>query len=288
MAYFRFGDAVRTGGVRMSPALLDGFLDYDNTRAEASTLRFYDDGRNYTQFSGRNFGYLYDGGELAGFSGGTMTTILTRVNGQVTLNITRLSLSLVTLDSTTLATGFAYLLSGNDDILGTDKGDTLVGGAGRDLIFGAKGADNLSGGTGNDLLDGGTYSDVLLGGTGDDTLRGGLGQDVLTGNAGQDAFVFNTSLLDGANRDRITDFVAVDDRIKLDRDIFTQIGPTGTLDADKFQRGVAANSTVDRIIYDKAEGVLMYDRDGKGGVDAVVFATVAPGTVLTHWDIVVF
>jgi serralysin len=79
----------------------------------------------------------------------------------------------------------------------------------------------------------------------------------------------------------------VDDVIKLDHAVFTAFKTLGTMVESRFHIGVAAQDAGDRIIYDKAEGVLSYDRDGIGGVDAVVFAHVDPGTLLGFRDIVI-
>ena len=55
---------------------------------------------------------------------------------------------------------------------GTDKDDTLVGGAGRDWLAGGDGDDTLVGGAGNDFLVGGDGADtfVFAPGHGDDTI----------------------------------------------------------------------------------------------------------------------
>ena len=58
---------------------------------------------------------------------------------------------------------------------GATKGagdDVLLGGEGQDWLFGGVGADNLDGGSGNDVLEGGGDADILAGGDGNDILRG--------------------------------------------------------------------------------------------------------------------
>jgi Ca2+-binding RTX toxin-like protein len=76
-------------------------------------------------------------------------------------------------------------------IPGTNKAETLTGGAGSDFMFGKGGNDSLSGGDGHDALLGGSGRNVLAGegegdeliddnGTSGDVLNGGEGPDLLT------------------------------------------------------------------------------------------------------------
>jgi hypothetical protein len=62
-----------------------------------------------------------------------------------------------------------YILSGNDQITGSNFADTLIGWAGNDLINGQAGNDDLYGSIGKDTLVGGAGNDFLIGGTGIDT-----------------------------------------------------------------------------------------------------------------------
>jgi Ca2+-binding RTX toxin-like protein len=84
--------------------------------------------------------------------------------------------------------GFENVIGTNkaDSITGDDKAneleggngnDTINGGAGNDTLIGSNGNDNLNGGVGNDSLDGGEGNDTLIGGVGNDTLNGGTGMD---------------------------------------------------------------------------------------------------------------
>ena len=115
---------------------------------------------------------------------------------------------------------YAYALSGNDIIVGSNDRDYLIGFAGDDRIYGKNGNDILKGSTGDDVLkggsgtdalDGGAGRDVLFGdegndvlsaGTGNDTLVGGAGNDRLYGGTGIDLFIFSGS----TGKDRIVDF----------------------------------------------------------------------------------
>jgi Ca2+-binding RTX toxin-like protein len=77
-------------------------------------------------------------------------------------------------------------LSGNDSLYGRDGNDSLLGEAGDDLLSGGNGGDLLVGSTGNDTLSGGAGDDLMFGDSGDDILRGGAGDDEMWGGDGLD------------------------------------------------------------------------------------------------------
>ncbi|WP_298290486.1 peroxidase family protein [Novosphingobium sp.] len=158
-------------------------------------------------------------------------------------------------------------------------GQQNTGGNGRDTITAVENVtgsalnDTLTGNGSANRLSGGAGNDALNGGAGNDTLVGGLGNDTLTGGAGQDFIVFDTA--PGAtNRDTISGFVTVDDTIHLDDAVFAAVGSVGNLSAGAFAMGTAAAQADDRIIYNSANGGLLYDPDGLGGVAAIQFATI--------------
>ncbi|WP_281269712.1 LamG-like jellyroll fold domain-containing protein, partial [Aestuariispira insulae] len=107
------------------------------------------------------------------------------------------------------------VLSGVENLVGSDFDDSLSGssarneiraGAGDDTVFGGAGRDSLWGDDGNDILAGGEDSDRIDGGSGDDSLTGGEGNDILLGGAGNDYLSGGTGgdLLDGgAGNDRL-------------------------------------------------------------------------------------
>ena len=88
--------------------------------------------------------------------------------------------------------------NGNDDIFGSDHGDTIFGFRGDDAIFAGSGNDTVFGGRGDDLIDGGKGNDWLFGQKGNDALVGGEGNDDLSGGQGRDL------LLGGAGRDNLS------------------------------------------------------------------------------------
>ena len=163
----------------------------------------------------------------------------------------------------TIATGI-YQLSGNVENLILDTGNVAGQGNGLDnTMTGNVNGNSLAGSGGNDTLDGGAGR-----------RDGGAGNDALTGGAGHDIFTFTTVLNAAANVDRITDFNAVGDTIRLDNAIFTGLA-NGDLAADAFHAGTAAADADDRIIYNSATGALSFDADGSGAGAAMKFATLA-------------
>ncbi|KQV39900.1 MULTISPECIES: hypothetical protein [unclassified Rhizobium] len=140
----------------------------------------------------------------------------------------------------------------------------------------------------NDQLYGGNHANTLSGGTGNDLINGGLGNDILIGGAGNDAFVFN-SVLGATNIDTISDFVVVNDTIRLENSIFTAVGAAGTLVAPAFRAnttGLAGDSS-DRIIYETDTGKLYYHANGSAAGGGMHFATVTAGLAITNADFLI-
>ncbi len=184
--------------------------------------------------------------------------------------------------------------AGNDTFL-TDGGDTIIDSAGTDTVQSTvtytlgSSLENLvligtakSNGTGNSL------ANSLTGNAEANSLNGLLGNDTLTGGNGADNFIFSTTL-GSTNIDRITDFNAAADTIRLENAVFTGLA-AGTLSGAAFVRntsGTAADAS-DRIIYETDTGKLYFDRDGTGATAKVHFATVGTNITLTAADFVVF
>lgn len=98
----------------------------------------------------------------------------------------------------------------DQDILGTDQADRLLGGPAHDQILGFGGNDTLQGGAGRDAM------------------AGGLGVDTLSGGAGNDDFVFyriaeSYRTATAEHADLITDYTAGDLLFALDLG-FSEIG----------------------------------------------------------------
>jgi hypothetical protein len=97
---------------------------------------------------------------------GTVTSSSYFQNNVEVYRMTGLSHDLVTLATTVLQgqsmNSYAYLLNGNDTIIGSSGHDGLVGFNGNDTIQGGAGNDFLDGAAGNDILDGGTGLDAAF------------------------------------------------------------------------------------------------------------------------------
>ncbi|MBW6399718.1 M10 family metallopeptidase C-terminal domain-containing protein [Roseomonas sp. HJA6] len=112
-------------------------------------------------------------------------------------------------DTVSVTDGTSYTLLANTEAL-LLTGGSLITGVGNGL------ANTIIGNDGANVLRGQAGADTLVGGGGADTLIGGDGRDVLTGGAGADHFRFlNPADSTVAAPDRITDFVAGQDRIDL-------------------------------------------------------------------------
>ncbi|WP_076342752.1 Calx-beta domain-containing protein [Brachymonas chironomi] len=175
----------------------------------------------------------------------------------------------------TLTTAQDTLGAGTDTLRNMEN---ITGSRHNDSLTGDAGDNTLRGESGNDILNGGGGNDLLSGGYGNDQLIGGAGSDVLIGGAGRDIFIFNAQL-GSENIDRIIDFTATEDSIRLDNAVFSQILNTGTLNSAYFvsnTQGVAQDGN-DYIVYNTTTGALSYDADGSGSGAAVQFATLLNG-----------
>ena len=195
---------------------------------------------------------------------------------------------------------------GNDRYLVWDAGDRIVeaGGEGYDIVMAnvdytlTPGADVEElvpiYGDGTEPIDltGNATSNIVLGNDGNNRINGGEGNDELWGEsprslaAGEDTFLFDSPLNAALNVDQIADFDVAEDTIALENTIFGAFS-AGGLAEERFVIG-AALQTNDNIIYDDVTGALFYDSDGSGtAAGPIQFASVVPGTALTHLDFVV-
>ncbi len=197
------------------------------------------------------------------------------------------------------------IAGGGDDLLQGDVGnDKLVAGAGEDFVsadlgrdkaYGGGGGDALVGGNGNDSLFGGGGDDLLVGDPGADRMSGGRGidsiygnggNDTLTGGGGVDYFLFEIS--DGTGgKDRITDFVHGTDKIVLDQAAFVAAGVPGVLANAAFRRSAGAQDADDRVLYDRATGIIWFDADGNGAGAKVRVVQMQTGLNLTASDFLI-
>lgn len=99
--------------------------------------------------------------------------------------------------------------------------------------------------------------------------------------------MFNTVLNAATNRDSITDFVAINDTIRLENAIFTAHGATtGALGTTKFWTSTTdlAHDADDHIVYNTLAGVLSYDSNGNAAGGAVAFAVLTTKPTITAAD----
>jgi len=175
--------------------------------------------------------------------------------------------------------------SGGSDRVYVRSGSYSIEGTSIEYLTLLEGAQSGTGNNLNNALRGNDSANGLSGGDGADSLYGGLGNDTLTGGAGADSFYFDTR--PGANADYISDLEAAD-TIYLSRSVYSALAANGALSAGAFRAGVAPQDADDRILYDSTTGRLFYDSDGAGGFGATWFASVAPGTAVSHLDFTVY
>jgi predicted outer membrane repeat protein len=161
-------------------------------------------------------------------------------------------------------------------------GNTIVGSKHGDTVDDTHTAPGQPLPTGEeDFISGGKGEDRLFGLGGNDLIDGGKGKSVLIGGEGNDSFLFDTGL--GLGKDaghgvfsyaRIVDFTVGEDSIALSHSVFKALDAGPLADAD-FRLGGKAKDADDHILYKAKTGALYYDHDGKGGDDAIHFATLA-------------
>ena len=159
---------------------------------------------------------------------------------------------------------------GGDDFISLIWGVTalLHGGAGNDTITIDEGGASLVGGEGNDVL---------------------TGADDFSGDRQINSFVFDVAP-GAANADLIDRFEAGQDKIVLDGNVHSNIGPSGNFTAGdaRFFAGAGASSgqdASDRVIYNTITGELWYDADGNGAGSAQLIATVEGAPALSASNI---
>ncbi len=171
--------------------------------------------------------------------------------------------------------------NGGTDIVRTTVSYALASGVNVEQlrVFSAASTNNIN-------LTGNAIGQIIVGNNGSNVIAGAGGNDNLTGGAGKDFFLFNTLPNATTNKDIITDFVAAADTIRLENAVFSGL-QAGTLAADGFFLGTAAQDAEDRIIYNKATGALLFDADGTGIKAAVQFATLSTKPTISNADFVV-
>jgi uncharacterized delta-60 repeat protein len=196
--------------------------------------------------------------------------------GQEVLQIAAGASATATLKSAWTATAESFNLG--DGLLFTAAHEVnlsgITSGQGWDVVNKGK-TTTLTGSMFGDTLTGGSGSDTLVGGAGNDKLIGSKLAGILTGGLGADTFQLGGTK-GATTAHRITDFVSGEDRIALDNAVFKALRveggvlTEGQLAANQFVQGTAATTADQRLIYNSANGQLLYDADGSGKKAAVL------------------
>ena len=166
---------------------------------------------------------------------------------------------------------------------GFARGDTFNG---VENLVGSFAFDILIGDAKSNSLDGGQGNDTLAGQKGNDKLIGSYNADILSGGEGSDKFAYGY-FLDGG--DTITDFSSE----AGNNDLFQFTGSgfggikAGSLRSAQFQisNDADAQTSAVRFIFEKDTGILSFDGDGNGRLNAYIIATLQAGATMTINDI---
>jgi Ca2+-binding RTX toxin-like protein len=177
----------------------------------------------------------------------------------------------------------SYTLAGTSEVevlAFADAGSTLA------LTLDGNEFDNqILGNAGINYLTGNAGNDTIYGFGGSDTLTGGLGNDLLLGGASADTFVLGQAFA-GTTFDTVGDYNVIDDNIWLSHSAFSGLS-FGALAASAFTIGSGATTAAHRIIYNTANGDLLYDADGSGAGTASLFANIGTGLAMTAGEFLV-
>ncbi|EPX78170.1 calcium-binding protein [Litoreibacter arenae] len=98
------------------------------------------------------------------------------------------------------------IITGFENVTGTEFNDTLTGNDERNFLYGLDGDDTISGGGGNDVIRGGTGADTLAGGAGADLLQYAGSNAGVSINLNADAAGFQQASGGDAEGDIISEF----------------------------------------------------------------------------------
>jgi Ca2+-binding RTX toxin-like protein len=182
---------------------------------------------------------------------------------------------------------FGDVLSGFENLIGSNLVDVLTGDGADNRIDAGLGNDTVSGGAGNDTLQGEDGDDLMQGEAGDDSLVGGAGDDTLVGGNGAD------TLVGGINQ--FGDFVSYAGTVAVtvDLGVTTAQSGAGPVNGDVLIgiEGVIGSSLGDELRGDAGNNRLIGGDgddtlhggagadtiDGGAGLDAVSFAYATLG-----------
>ncbi|MEY4593142.1 MAG: hypothetical protein RIR18_2037 [Pseudomonadota bacterium] len=128
-----------------------------------------------------------------------------------------------------------------------------------------------------DVYHAGSGKEVIDLGAGNDTVYVGTGSDTITTGAGSDKIVLNKSSMA-----EVTDFVRGQDKLALQKSLFTDI-PSSQIKA-MFAINTPKDGN-DHLVFDTATSTLYYDADGNGSAAHTALVHLAGVSTLTTTDI---
>ena len=172
-----------------------------------------------------------------------------------------------------VGTDFDDTLAGDDDnnrLEGDEGNDDIFAGDGNDYVEGGEGNDEIYGGNGNDSLWGGDGNDSLWGGSENDTIFAGNGDDILSGREGDDEHWL------GAGNDRGFGFTGDETLYGLagDDDLWGGDG-NDLLDGGTGNDTIWAGTGNDEVFDTVGDAFVGFDLDRMGGAPVVVLLRIA-------------
>ena len=245
-------------------------------------------------FKGGVAGDLNMDGDLtdAGEDGGTDTVSYAGSNAAVTVNLD-------TGGSNGDAQGDTY--SRIENVIGSDRNDTLTGDTGDNMLWGGAGTDTLSGMEGKDTLDGGDGDGSILdGGNGDDMFIARAGNDNITGGDDSDTVSYAYSnrfvwvdLADGKGERGYAEgdiYVGVENVIGSDYDDRIDGGESTDTENNTFEGGRGADRLIggggnDTASYAGSDQSVRVDLSTKNSENQVIGSGGdAEGDILTDFE----
>ena len=245
-----------TGTVSSSASGTDTFsnLEVFNTGAGNDTLTGSDEAETFNANAGNDSITAGAGNDTIIASTGNDTIVGGADTDTLTFATADTSITVDLSDTSAQSTGLgAYVISGVENIIGSNTSDDLVGDSADNEIAAGSGDDTVSGNAGDDTLSGNDGDDVIYGNAGDDYLSGDAGNDSLYGGAGNDT-------LEG---DAGIDFLSGGDG----DDTFNNLNQTGVA----VMHGDAGND-IFMMTANSSENA-DFDFDGGTGVDTVEIST---------------
>jgi Ca2+-binding RTX toxin-like protein len=185
------------------------------------------------------------------------------------------------------------VISGFENVQGSDSGDTITGDSGANYIFGNGGNDTIMGGAGNDSIRGGTGADRLDGGDGVDQLQYIGSSAGVTVDLRADANGFQKASGGDATGDVISKFENVyasdhNDVLTGDaaRNVLCGFGGNDTLNGGDAKDVLLGGAGADVFVFNTTLGASNVDRilDFQAGIDKIhldnaVFAALTDGAL---------